>query len=184
MNDWLNRRHFGDCLEVLRTIGAEPVKATDVELAYCAGVIDSDGSISVKRATYAMRVVQDCGQATYSERVCVKQVESHAVDLLRRIFGGSYRVETSSLKNGRPFYAWQVTDRQAAICLATLHPYLRIKKPQAENALNLRAVKFQTAAARVAKGRGHAGAAPRSAAHSALMDSLHARSKELNHVGL
>lgn len=33
---------------------------TKSELAYCAGVIDSDGTIGVKRSTYAMRITRDC----------------------------------------------------------------------------------------------------------------------------
>lgn len=184
MTDWLNICHFGDVREVLRRMIADGVKATEAELAYCAGVIDSDGTIGVKKSTYAMRVVGDSGQATYSERVCVKQIERQAVDLLHRIFGGTSYIDKSSLKNGRNFYVWQVTDKKAAICLATLHPYLRIKKAQAENALNLRELKFATALARVAKGRGHAGAAARSEEHSMQMDAIYEHGKELNHAAV
>ena len=50
-------------------------------LAYLAGVIDSDGSIGIKRSTYAMRHGNG-GQATYSERVMCRQVTPEAVRLL------------------------------------------------------------------------------------------------------
>lgn len=179
-----DRCYIGDVRQVLRAWVESGVKATGAELAYCAGVIDSDGSISVRRSTYAMRVRGDAGQPIYSERIKVKQVERQAVDLLHRIFAGSFRIETTSLKSGRPFYAWEVTDRRAAVCLTALHPYLRIKQAQAENALRLRGLKMQTAVARVKKGRGQVGCTPRSPEHSEQMQALFLRSKELNSVGI
>ncbi len=153
-------------------------------LAYCAGVIDSDGTIGIKRQSYAMRVVKDSSQPTYSERVCVKQVEPEAVDLLHSLFGGYRFTAKASVRGGRPLFAWQVTDRKAAACLAELLSYLRIKRAQAENCLALRIVKEESKKARVAFGRGHAGSAVRPAALSAAMERHHARAHELNRVGI
>ena len=153
------------------------------ELAYCAGVIDSDGTIGVKRSTYAMRVTKDSQQPTYSERVCVKQVEPHAVRLLNSLFGGYMSKAPASCGKGKPLFVWQVTDRKAAGCLKALLPFLRIKKAQAENCLRLREIKEASKKARVSHGRGHTGSGRRSVSHSAAMDAHYLRAKELNLVG-
>lgn len=174
----LNHCYHGDCRDVMQA------NATLEELAYCAGVIDSDGTIGVKRSTYSMRVIGDSKQPTFSERVCVKQVEPHAVDLLHKLFGGTRHIEDPSAKRGRHLYSWQVTDMRAARCLVLIAPYLRIKKQQAENCIALRSVKEKSKRDRVAPGRGHVGSAVRSPNASAAMEMHYAKAKELNRVGV
>lgn len=155
-------------------------------LAYCAGVIDSDGTIGVKRSTYSMRRVGDCSAPSFSERVCVKQVEREAIDVIWRVFGGTRYVARAARNTprGRQLFVWQVTDRRAAACLSALLPYLRIKRAQAENCLSLRVVKEESKKARVAPGRGHVGSAPRSPAMTAAMESHYSQAKALNRVGV
>lgn len=157
---------------------------TAVDLAYCAGVLDSDGTIGIRRSTYSMRVVKDSEQATYSERLSVKQVEPQAVSLLWSLFGGSLYVQRGSVKNGRALHSWTITDLRAARCLRLVLPYLRIKREQAINCLNLRDVKDRSKAARVAPGRGHVGSARRSPEFTAAMETLHRRARDLNVVGV
>lgn len=82
-----------------------------IDLAYCAGVVDSDGTIGIKKSTYSMRVIKDSTQATYSERVCVKQVEGSAVDMLYSMFGGYRFTEKSSTQKGKPLKGWQEIGR-------------------------------------------------------------------------
>ena len=167
--DGVNHCEIGDCREIM--------------LAYCAGVIDSDGTIGVKRSTYAMRH-NNGGQATYSERVCVRQVERHAVELLKQLFGGSFGVRGANAKRGKPLYEWCVTDKRAALCLKEILPYLRIKWAQAANCLMLREHKEASAKARIGFGRGHVGASARTLEHSQLMELRYQRAKALNRVGV
>lgn len=103
------------------------------DLAYCAGVIDSDGCIRVKRSTYAMRHGNG-GQANYSETVCVKQVEPHAVELLHNLFGGYYSKAPASCGKGKPLFVWQVTDLRAAECLKALLPFSESKSNRPKTA--------------------------------------------------
>jgi hypothetical protein len=152
--------------------------------AYLAGVIDSDGTIGIRKSTYAMRVRGDAQQPMYSERLCVKQVEPHAVKLLAATFGGSVYVQSPTTKRGRPLHAWLVTDRKAFATICALLPYLRIKKVQARNAMRLRQLKNESASQRMAIGRGHVGGACRSAEMSKKMDDLYEKSKTLNRVGV
>lgn len=152
-------------------------------LAYCAGVIDSDGCIRVRKSTYAMRVRGDAKAPVYSESIQVKQVEPQAIDLLHALFRGYRRVESNSLKNGRPFHAWTVTDLNANKALVALLPYLKIKKEQALNCLDLRVLKETAKTQRVARGRGHAGSASRAPELSAAMEETFLKGKRLNKVG-
>jgi len=156
-----------------------------VLLAYCAGVIDSDGTIGVKRSTYQVRVVKDSTQPIFSERIAVRQVELEAIELLHSLFGGYLRIgEPPSAKKGRPLNMWMVTDKQAAECLRLLLPYLRIKRKQAENCLRLRELKEESKKARIAVGRGHAGAGFRPAHLSEGMEQTYTIAASLNAVGV
>lgn len=153
-------------------------------IAYLAGVLDSDGTIGIKRSTYGLRVRRDCTQPTYSERIHIRQVSREAVDLFSDTFGGNVGVEDPSCKFGKSLFRWGCTDRKAAQCLNILLPFLRIKRRQADNCLALRKIKEQSKKARVSKGRGHVGCARRPLAISDQMESLYLLAKELNRVGV
>lgn len=109
-----------------------------LELAYAAGVIDSDGCIGIRRSDYAMRVRGDATQAIYFERVTVKQVEPAAVDLLNALFPATRGITDPSAKRGRPLHYWHIHSRAAGAALVALLPYLRIKREQAINAIKMR----------------------------------------------
>lgn len=107
------------------------------DLAYAAGVIDSDGYIGVHRSTYAMRVRGDASQAVYSPRVQVKQVTPEALDLLGELFGGYRGAASPTATRGRPLGIWSVHSAAAGVVCAALLPYLRIKRDQALNAIEV-----------------------------------------------
>lgn len=153
-------------------------------LAYCAGIIDADGTIGIKRNTYSMRVVGDSKQPTYSERVCVKQVEPQAVDLLHTSFGGYRFVAKPTAAQGKALQGWQVTDLKAHAFLVAVRPFLRIKHRQADNCINLRIIKNASKKERVAAGRGCAGSKARAPEHGAEMQRLCDLAHALNHVGV
>lgn len=107
------------------------------DLAYAAGVVDSDGYIGVHRSTYAQRVRADATQAVYMPRVQVKQVTPQAIDLLADMFGGHRYDGKPTTGKGRPLLVWSVHSRMAGDVCRTLLPYLRIKRAQAENAVRV-----------------------------------------------
>lgn len=110
----------------------------ETTLAYLAGAIDSDGSIGIKRSTYHIRVRKDAVNATYSERILLKQVTPHIPELLKECFGGTFRMEKASTTDGKPLFSYGCTDKNAARACELMLPYLRIKKPQAQLLLELR----------------------------------------------
>lgn len=162
-------------------------------LAYAAGVIDSDGSIGIRRSTYAKRVRGDARNPIYSARVGVKQVETQAVSLLKETFGGTLYSQDNVLQNGRPLYTWETHSRQAAAALRLLLPFLRIKRRQAENCLALyalmdgamrskqlgtRDMRHWTGKVVTVRTMGHTDE------HVAACEALYLKAKQLNSVGV
>jgi hypothetical protein len=153
-------------------------------IAYCAGVIDSDGTIGIKCNSYAARVVKDCRNASYSARICVRQVTTEALEILQATFGGSVRPAKTYAKRGRLMYSWEIRDQLAERALKRLMPHLRIKKAQAQNCLALRILIARSKRARMAKGRGHAGASHRPQDITDAMEIAFNNAKKLNRVGV
>lgn len=112
------------------------MSSAPTDLAYAAGVIDSDGCIWVTRDTWRMRNA-DCRTPTYQARVRVKQVEPQATDFLHEMCSGYYRQEPPVAQRGRPLWSWSVHSAAAGRFLTAILPYLRIKRLQAENALEV-----------------------------------------------
>ena len=115
----------------------------DIDLAYLAGVIDSDGSIMIRRRSYEVRVLRNAQNVQYAECIAVHQTEPEAIELFKEVFGGTTYLEKRSRRKPqhRPQHIWMVTHRQAAIVAKALLPYLRIKRRQGEIVLALREVK-------------------------------------------
>lgn len=152
--------------------------------AYLAGAIDSDGTIGIKRSTYAMRVRKDAGAPVFSERVALRQVTPQIPNLLKKTFGGSLYITKPSVPKGKPLWSWAATDLRALECLTALMPFLRVKRKQAMNCLALRKVKRSSMKAKVRFGRGHAGAAARPKRLTDRMECLYENAKTLNRVGV
>lgn len=151
--------------------------------AYLAGAIDSDGTIGIKKSTYSMRVTKDSSGATYSERLALRQVTPAIPELLKKHFGGALYMTKPSNENGKHLYSWQITDQKAVACIKVLLPYLRVKKRQALNCLELRKIKERSKKHRIRNNRGHIGAAKRSQKNTDAMDDCYLKAKSLNKIG-
>lgn len=111
---------------------------TDSELAYCAGVLDSDGHIGVHVNWYRVKSAGDAKQPTYQPRCSVKQLDHQAVELFGDLFDGHHYVDTSNVRGSRrPINVWQVHSAACRRVLDALRPYLRIKCRQADLVLEL-----------------------------------------------
>lgn len=106
-----------------------------IDLAYCAGVVDSDGHIGLHRNSYRVRN-GDTKSITYQPRLQVKQIDAGAVEVFESLFGGHrYVDDTNQRGSARPINIWQVHSAAAGRALTALRPYLRIKTRQADIAL-------------------------------------------------
>lgn len=110
-------------------------------LAYCAGVMDSDGHIGVHVNSYRVRAVGDAKQPTYQPRCAVKQIDPEAIELFHELFAGHRYLDDKNRKgSARPIHIWQVHSRATKAVLEAIRPYLRIKTKQADLALELCAI--------------------------------------------
>lgn len=104
------------------------MKKTD--LAYYAGIFDGEGCVTI--TLY--------GNKLYQLRCKVSNTNEWLIQSLRMTWGGHvYRDKRTP--NHRACYEWYIVSWQAAIFLEDIYPYLRLKKPQVDVALQFQAQK-------------------------------------------
>lgn len=109
--------------------------------AYFAGVVDSDGSISIKKSSREARK-GECLNWTFSIRISISQVTNDVQSLLKEEFGGSLGHHKNKVSKKR-LWRWDIRHKQAETFLRCIYPYLIIKRKQAELLLALRKIKTE-----------------------------------------
>ena len=108
-------------------------------LAYLAGVLDSDGFITIRKHVGNPEFPSS---VTFSECVGVGQTSDAAVMLFAERWGGNVKIRTRPTEGDwRPMYYWVITNKKAAQCVRDLRPWLRVKARQADLVLALRVSK-------------------------------------------
>jgi hypothetical protein len=98
----------------------EKMKETDI--AYLAGMIDSDGCIGIQKYS-------NCN--TYRVILTIVQRDMALIEYLYSTFSGSVNLVKGSVGNKRFYFRWVVTDKKAMIVLGKCLPYLKLKQGQA-----------------------------------------------------
>lgn len=108
---------------------------TAYELCYLAGVLDSDGCISISKMKPGRRIVRG-GEVNLSARhVLTVNIINTSVALMEWLvatFGGRYKQRVVYGDNHRPTYDWWFNNGKAADLLEQVGPFLIIKRAQAE----------------------------------------------------
>lgn len=102
-------------------------------LAYAAGIIDGEGSISLKHQS--PRPANRSINESWVSKLTVKMNDLEALNLLSSLFGGNIKMvhdKTKIEKGLFPGYSWDLTSKKATKALKKILPFLRIKKEQAE----------------------------------------------------
>lgn len=105
----------------------------DVDLAYLAGVIDSDGYISAQSSLHQ-------GKYRYiGARVGIAGTRREPHDLAASLFGGNVRtyVPRGERSGHRDQFQWQRVGAAAGVVIQAVLPYLRVKADQGHLALEL-----------------------------------------------
>lgn len=89
--------------------------------AYCAGVVDADGCISISDAYV---------------RVQVTSADIRMCNFFEDRFGGSIYSYKGHNNAGRLVYCWQVSGRTAFEILTAIEPYLVLKRKKAQACLH------------------------------------------------
>ncbi len=101
----------------------------NLDLAYTAGIMDGEGSIGI-----AKHQSKSCKRG-YTLELCVQVTSSDEwlCQWLKFGYGGSL---SHSINNaGNPMWHWIIAARKASVFLKLMHPFLKLKKPQAELAI-------------------------------------------------
>ena len=109
--------------------------ATDLQLAYAAGIIDGEGCIRF----YSFRQHRRLG-LSWNLSLSVTNTDPRLMSWLMETLGTGKVVNKRMLGRKRPCYQWQVSARQAEAVLRAIRPYLVIKADQADIGLASRAL--------------------------------------------
>jgi hypothetical protein len=163
------------------------------DLAYCAGIIDGEGYIGIKRSKPGTR--KDMKSPQYNARISMRMVHEGAIRFIAETLGGWYWKEKPHSNNGRPLYAYQATDKACQGILESVLPYLLVKRESAQTVLELRRLQADSMKHRT-KVVGHkvmpgiygqqitVPVKAHSDEYIARCDVLYERCKELNRVGI
>lgn len=102
------------------------------DLAWAAGFIDGEGTISLYGRSDRLREYRVTVTAVNTNRI--------ALDRLRAMFGGTVHLmhKDTPGRNWKPSFYWAISYGKAAEAIKLLLPFLLLKRPQAELALEAR----------------------------------------------
>lgn len=106
------------------------LQADPLVIAYLAGVIDSDGYITIHRSTRG-------GSTYYAAKIGISGTRREPHDLAASIWGGKVSRYVPRNASHRPQYQWSRTGDPAIFPIEAVSPYLRVKNEQAHIALML-----------------------------------------------
>ena len=108
---------------------------TTTDLAYLAGIIDGEGSVSI-HSTLARRKFQ-----VYVAQVIVVNSHVPLIDWLHSTFGGIVNVKSVSKKGfigKRRCYTWTIIGYNLDRLLPLVSPYMIVKKQQVDSVIEFR----------------------------------------------
>jgi len=105
------------------------MKKTD--LAYTAGIIDGEGCIHIRRQQD--KRYNNC--LKYGLNVQVTSTDEWLCKWLQMAWGGSVYYGKKNNPKWRSYWCWSIVNRQALSFLKSISAYLRLKKPQADIAI-------------------------------------------------
>jgi len=100
------------------------------DLAYLAGVMDSDGWITLRKNGRTKMGIR----TQFVLKIGVGQTKRTIVDWIQENFGGSIYTEKRPYPK-RDMHRWGATSKTAKEILELIYPYLKMKKEQAKLAL-------------------------------------------------
>jgi hypothetical protein len=105
-----------------------------LELAYAAGIIDGEGCIGIHPRR---------DRRTFTTGIAVQMCEPDAILFLHQCFGGYLGLNKTFHRDRpqhRPQHVWSVANQQACSACRALAPYLRVKRQQALNVIELQEI--------------------------------------------
>jgi DNA-binding transcriptional regulator YiaG len=104
--------------------------ATDLEIAYLAGLFDGEGMVHIRRAIVGVR-----RNPSYALEIQISNSHRRVMDWVVEHFGG-FLIEMRELSAVRPQWKWVLRCQKARTVLETMLPYLVVKLQQAVVAID------------------------------------------------
>lgn len=120
---------------------------TDIELAYIAGIIDGEGTVSISSNKSALR--NGVCPVQYNGRITVVNTSVSLLDWLNTRIGGAQMRTRKTKPEYKDVYVLIVNGCASAMLCKRLLPYLVVKKKQAELVIELYANGYKRNAYRV-----------------------------------
>ena len=100
----------------------------ETELAYLAGLLDGEGTISLTSK------LRKYGYRYFQPRICITNTKIEMLNFCKDKFGGLIYIsaKANSVENRRTAYRWSLSGDKACLLLASILPFLTIKKQQAQ----------------------------------------------------
>lgn len=96
--------------------------------AYVAGYIDGEGYLGIMKT---MRH-ETAKNPTYMPVIKIASTDEWIIDWFKDSFGGWKDKRTFPNQNHKDAYTWTIAGKKIEPVLRKVHPYLRLKKPQAD----------------------------------------------------
>jgi hypothetical protein len=107
------------------------------EIIYLAGLFDGEGTICIQRDVRLTD--KETGRykgATYTVTVRIGMIERHAIEMYLNVFKVGYLDCEKTYHKFRPMWRYSIRRREdVKFFIENISPFLRVKKPQAELAL-------------------------------------------------
>jgi len=101
----------------------------EIDLAWLAGFFDGEGTICISPQKISHH---------YALCISVASIDRWILEWFSLAFNGKVNRQYRAKGNKRELWFWRIVDHQGEVALRTLLPYLKLKKPQAELALEFR----------------------------------------------
>ena len=138
-----------------------------VDLAYMAGIFDGEGSIWIGK-----QAVSRSGKPIYILQCALAMANPYIPKVFHFAFGGYFYVSREPSEKMQQIWRWSIKAGGAAAFLEIIKPYLRLKKQEADLA-----IQFQKRKRNGAR-KGEWGVKSRSEAERILLHSLKVKSND------
>lgn len=105
-------------------------KQRDIDLAYLAGIIDGEGTVSIYKGHNTNKYGED--KVYYSIRIYVSGTDARLITWLQDTFGGKVTSRTRKNDKWRDEYKWTLAGVDAVMLLRDVEPLLLLKREQAK----------------------------------------------------
>jgi len=109
------------------------MKKTDI--AYLAGMFDGEGCIVIHDRKWQTK--RGLLRQGFYPEICLANTNEWIIHQFRFAFGGNIYLRKKTTTKSQAIWAWQTTSKKATRCLEVLLPYLKLKKRQAELAIEM-----------------------------------------------